>query len=505
MITFFQYLSRSLLPGFLLALIISALLIRLLMGQSLTREFDRGLVSRAQSLMAITEHDEDGIELEVNPEVLNRYFLESNPDYFEIRNQSGIRLFYSESLGSDESLEGGGSSIDGIADVQLPDGRSGRLIRQTYFPEIDIDDEDLALSEEQATRQVEHEGVSASGTPVEVNGMVIIPNELTVTVATSRESLDDTLTQLNLILLLTSILTTSVVILLQRRAIRRAVRPLQEMSDQISQLDVKRIDQTLSLSYPIQELDVLKTRFNSMLSRLNEGFLRERRFSSDLAHEIRTPLSELRTLTEVMQRWPDNTNLKASFNEDILTSVGRMERLIQSLLALSRGELGLTGEEESVDLGKLIPHMLENHMADFHERKVSVKTVLPDRPTVVLGNDTWPLMLENLICNAATYCPPSSVVDIILSHDESTGDMKLIISNDAPDIEESDLPKLFDRLWRKEQSRTSGYNSGLGLSLVKMYAASVGVSVVAELKSAGRLSLLLKGPCECHTKKGSAS
>ncbi len=115
MITFFQYLSRSLLPGFLIALIVSGLLIRLLMGQSLTNGFDQGLISRAQSLMAITEQDEDGVELEVYPEALNSYFLESDPDYFEIRNQSGLRLFYSESLDAETILEDERTeSLDGI-------------------------------------------------------------------------------------------------------------------------------------------------------------------------------------------------------------------------------------------------------------------------------------------------------------------------------------------------------------------------------------------------------
>lgn len=496
MITFFQHLSRSLLPGVLVALIISGLLIRLLMGQSLTNEFDQGLISRAQALMAITEQDEDGVELEVYPEALNRYFLDINPDYFEIRNQSGLRLFFSESLDMDDSLEVEASAVDGIVDARLPDGRPGRLIRQTYFPKIDIDDdEDLARSEAQKTRKVERQAFSASGTPTEVNGIVITPDEVTVTVATSRESLNDTLTQLNLILLLTAVLTTAVVVLLQRHALRRAVRPLQEMSDQISQLNVARIDQTLSLSYPIQELDVLKTRFNSMLKRLNEGFQRERRFSSDLAHEMRTPLSELRTLTEVMQRWPEDPNLKASFNEDLLISVGRMERLIQSLLALSRGELGLTNREESVDLCKLVPQMVDLHTADFEQRKLSVKMIMPKIPTLVIGNDTWPLILENLISNAATYSAPSSTVDITLSHDEESGEMMLSMTNDAPDLEQDDLPKLFDRLWRKDQSRTSGYHSGLGLSLVKMYSASVAVTVAAELYPAGRLKLSLTGRC----------
>ncbi len=122
--------------------------------------------------------------------------------------------------------------------------------------------------------------------------------------------------------------------------------------------------------------------------------------------------------------------------------------------------------------------------------------MLPSEPTLVIGNDTWPLLLENLISNAATYSTPSSIVDISMSRDELAGEIKLAVSNDAFDIEQNDLPQLFDRLWRKDQSRTSGYHSGLGLSLVKMYAAKVGAIVSAELKSPGRLSLIVSGRIE---------
>ncbi len=492
MITFFQHLSRSLLPAFLIALIISGLLIRLLMGQSLTNEFDQGLTSRAQALMAITEQDEDGVELEVYPEALNRYFLDSEPDYFEIYNQSGLRLFYSESLDADETLEPVSTqSIDGIIDKALPDGRPGRLIKQTYYPKIDIDDDELASGTEQPTEKNVQQAFSASGVPVNINGLTLIPEEVTVTVATSRESLDHTLNQLNLILLLTGVLTTSVVLLLQHRALEQAVRPLQEMSEQISKLSVERIDQNLSLSYPIVELDVLKTQFNRMLGRLSEGFQRERRFSSDLAHEIRTPLAELRTMTEVMHRWPDDQNLKVSFHDDLLNSVGRMERLIQNLLELSRGELGLKGAEGIVDLSRLIPRVVTSHNIEFLAKDLVVNTEIPDGFIFVKGRDIWPLILQNLISNAAAYSPPHSTVDIVLSGGELNEKWVLCISNSAPDIEEEDLPKLFDRLWRKDQSRTGSHHSGLGLSLVSMYAASVGFTVSAKLNPPGRLNLLL--------------
>lgn len=497
MITFFQHLSRSLLPGFLIALIISGLLIRLLMGQSLTTEFDLSLNSRAQALMAITEQDEDGVELEVYPEALNRYFLDSEPDYFEIHNQSGLRLFYSESLAANETLEVASTeSIDGIIDRPLPDGRSGRVIRQTYYPKIDLDDDESKRSFEQRTNKNSQHAFSASGVPVKVNGITVTPDEVTVTVATSRESLDHTLNQLNLILILTGVLTTSVVLVLQRRALGRAVRPLQEMSEQISKLGVERIDQNLFLSYPILELDVLKTQFNEMLGRLNAGFQRERRFSSDIAHEIRTPLAELRTMTEVMHRWPDDQNLKDSFHDDLLNTVERMERLIQNLLELSRSELGLNGKQGLVDLSALIPRVVASHNVEFSSRNLTVKTVIPDGFIFVKGCDIWPSILENLINNAATYSTPGSNIEIVLSRGDINESLELCISNDTSDIDEEDLHKLFDRLWRKDQSRTGGYHSGLGLSLVSMYATSVGFSVSAALDPPGRLNLKLQGLCE---------
>jgi len=86
--TFSQHLFRSLLPGLLLVIVASGYIIHSLMVHSLTSEFDRALYAKAESLMAITEQDEDGIELEVYPDALASYFDETNPDYFEIHNDS---------------------------------------------------------------------------------------------------------------------------------------------------------------------------------------------------------------------------------------------------------------------------------------------------------------------------------------------------------------------------------------------------------------------------------
>jgi len=491
MITLSQHLSRALFPGLILVLMCSGLLIHTLISSSLTSEFDRGLESRSQSLMAITEQDEDGVELEVYPDALTSYFQEYEPDYFEVRNRSGDRLFHSLSLQDDQTLVITETTTDSIIDAPLPDGRAGRFIQRHYFPKIDIDDD---TQYHQSTDELSQTSAFApSGASIKVNGVKIVPEKVHVIVATSREALDDHLTQLTMILVLTGFVTLAVVILLQRGAIRRAVQPIEDISQQINSLNVEKMDRHLTLTHPILELQVLTDRFNGMMQRLHDGFQRERRFSADLAHEMRTPLAELRSLAEVSQRWPADQTLKASFNDDVVISVGRMERLIHSLSALSRGDIGLLEASGAVDLVELIPQVVALHQCDIDGLHYNVIVTLPDRSVIVDGEVHWCQVLENLIENAVNYSPTGSTIDLDLSIEDAGNRFVFVIENDAPTLDESDLARLFDRLWRKDGSRADAQHSGLGLSLVKMYTLAVNARIESELVDGGRLRLSVTG------------
>lgn len=501
--SFSQHLFRSLLPGFLIVLLASGLMIKVLIGRSLTSEFDRGLVSRAESLMAITEQDEDGIEFEIYPFALSSYFRQQNPDYFQIRSGTGSPLFKSASLKLGQGLsyythptEGGGEN--NITDVILPDGRRGRQIQRVYYPKLDIDDDDEIVAPDNTPYDdlTQFDTFALSKTPVIIDGVLVIPERVQLTIATSRSALDAHLAQLNFILLLTGILTTSALVFLQRRAISSAVRPIENISEQISSLGISQIDRSLAIDHPIKEIDVLATRFNRLMQDLHRGFQRERRFSADLAHEMRTPLSELKSLIEVSQRWPADQALKDSFNDDLIVSVSRMERLIQNLLALSRGDLGLMHATGTTDLRQLIPKLLNAHSATIEARKIRVSLTLTEQATVVEGHDHWSNMLENLIDNATEYSPAGSHITLSLSINQNAERVTFSIENSAPELTTGDLPHMFDRLWRKDQARSAGRHSGLGLSLVSMYATAVGAEVHAEMLDSDRLRIKITGRLE---------
>ena len=444
--------------------------------------------------MAITEQDEDGVELEVYPEALTSYFQKKNPDYFEIHDAMGHRLFSSASLSSEQVLIASGIASDRVVDVRLPDGRNGRLIQRGYYPKVDLDDDvDVGQATRRLPENMQSDAFAPSGKPTTIDGVVITPEPLHVTVATSRFILDENINQLNIMLLLTGFVTLTVVILLQRNAIRRAVAPIQDISNQIKLLDVNELDKKLVLRFPIVELQTLTDQFNDLLFRLREGFQRERRFSSDLAHEMRTPLAELKSLAEVSQRWPDDETLKASFSNDVVNSVSRMERLIQSLKALSRGDNALSEKTSLVDLRALISHVVSSHQSDLVGRGHSYHVSVPDDTVLVEGRDHWPYILENLINNATDYSSASSLIELSLTVDRSVGTFAFTIENEAHELTEDDLKHMFDRLWRKDAARASSHHSGLGLSLVQMYASAVAVTIRTELIGEVRLRMTLEG------------
>ncbi|MCB1055202.1 MAG: two-component sensor histidine kinase, partial [Acidobacteria bacterium] len=102
------------------------------------------------------------------------------------------------------------------------------------------------------------------------------------------------------------------------------------------------------------------------------------------------------------------------------------------------------------------------------------------------------LILTNLVSNAVAYSPPGAVVETRIGR--SDGEVVVAIANPAPDLEDADLPHLFERFWRKDQARTGGQHVGLGLTLVKSSADLLGLELGVELTPDRRLRFVLPLP-----------
>ena len=229
------------------------------------------------------------------------------------------------------------------------------------------------------------------------------------------------------------------------------------------------------------ELRPIAERLNDLLARLDEAFQRERRVTADIAHELRTPIAELRALAEVGLKWPE----EAAF-QDAFQIAQRMETLVTGLLALARHESGKQPVgREPVALANLVDKVWQPIAERARGRQLDVAIE-------VTGDwQTDPILLRlivgNLLANAVEYAPNRGKIRVV------GNDSLLEISNSTDDLTREDLPHLFERFWRKDVSRTDAGHSGLGLTLARAATAALGLELTAEMPEAGMLRLSLRG------------
>lgn len=216
-----------------------------------------------------------------------------------------------------------------------------------------------------------------------------------------------------------------------------------------------------------QELTPFAEALNGAFDRLHAGMERERRFSRDVAHELRTPLAEMRAAVELARRDAVAPGALDGVNE----AIDRMQRCIDSLLALSSYESGLAKPElEPMDLVPLL------RRAGMDAR---VRAPLPTEAWVQSDPALLERIIDNLMLNALEYAPPMSLVQMHLA--QAQGTWWLRIGNAAPDLAAADLPHLGERFWRKSPAREANRHGGLGLALAGTLAHVLGLRLVFEL------------------------
>ncbi len=233
------------------------------------------------------------------------------------------------------------------------------------------------------------------------------------------------------------------------------------------------------------EMGRLVVTLNEMLDRLEQGFEIQRRFTSDASHELRSPLSRLRTELEVMLRRPRETGEYVETLNSCLEEVERLTRLVEELLALAR----MDGEQRR-EPATIIPL---NPIAEEAIRRVGgfakerqVQLVLEPSPPVEAQMASGPLglALVNLLDNAVKFSPPGGRVIIRLG--VKGPDALVSVADEGPGIPEEDLPHLFERFHRGAAARTLNVPGvGLGLSIVQAILHAHGGQIRASNRPEG--------------------
>lgn len=272
-----RQLTLTMLCGFGLLVIFSSLIIYFLTRIALLNEFDSVLRAKAFTIMSLAEQGHDGIQVEIPHTLFPGSTADENSLFFELWRTNGTVCARSESL-KDAGLpfHFGSQAQPLYWNFDLPNGFPGRAIGLKFIPQMDDED---------AGKMTQLEAI--------------------VTVAADRRSLDRTLDILGTVLVVSGLLTIIITIPMVNISLRRGHAPLEELAQQAETIKADSLKARFPVDSLPEELRPIAGRLNDLLQRLESSFERERRFSADIAHELRTPLAELRTLAEVELKWPD--------------------------------------------------------------------------------------------------------------------------------------------------------------------------------------------------------
>lgn len=259
---------------------------------------------------------------------------------------------------------------------------------------------------------------------------------------------------------------------------RRGIRPVEEMATTARHISSTNLrERILAEGYPF-ELASLAATFNQMLDRLQESFERISRFSADIAHDLRTPVNNIRGETEVALARVRSAQEYREVIESCLEESVRLSDLIGDLLFLARAESPLAHlRRELVDVAELLNGVREYYEASASDGGISLTTATSVEPVIAqLDRTLLQRAVGNLVSNALAHTPPGGAVRLGTNTDSSMIHIK--VSDTGEGIPPDALPRVFDRFFRVDSSRSQASGgTGLGLAIVQSIAAIHGGNV----------------------------
>ncbi len=307
-----------------------------------------------------------------------------------------------------------------------------------------------------------------------------VPNGPSVSVAVQLARplgpVDGVLSDLRVVLFLLLVGGIALAAVLGRAAADRVLAPLSEVT-QTAQLIAETDDLNQRLAvHADDEVGQLATRFNEMLERLSnsreqldESVRAQRQLVADASHELRTPVTSLRTNIEVLLAGSElEDDDRDRLLADVVEQSEELSALVSDLIELARGDLP-PGSTEDTRLDRIV----EECIARARRNSPRVEFVARLEPVVVEGvPERLARAVNNLLDNAARHTSPDGPVEVVV---DAEG---VRVRDHGDGIAEADLPHVFDRFYRGENSR-GRQGSGLGLAIVRQVAAQHGGSVTA--------------------------
>ncbi|MCE5325480.1 MAG: hypothetical protein LLG01_03605 [Planctomycetaceae bacterium] len=416
--------------------------------RAVTAEFDQSLVSTARTLAA----QRTKTQLEMALESLPQFGSEEDLAYFQAWAANGD-IMRSSSLGIGDLpriVPSGDTPV--LQDITLPSGLPGRAVAVSF------------------SLQTGNARAAAGKKKPAVRAVLVLAQDT----AEVRERLG----VLAMLLWAGGAATLAAASAVMLVVVRRGLAPLNTIAHEISAITSDDLTYRISAAGMPAEMTPVAQKLNDLLARLEEAFKRERGFTSDVAHELRTPLAGMLATIEVTLSRSRTGKDYVQAMQDCMTIAAQMQAMVESLLMLARLSSGSVAlQRQQIDLAavadncwKLLPAPAGAVTTAFENRLGDLRCTA--------DADCMSMVLTNLFDNAVTYNRPGGRVWVDgLAED---GRVHVTVSNTGCTLPAEAAEQVFAPFWRGDQSRTmTGTHAGLGLSLVQRSIEAQGGSVKA--------------------------
>lgn len=466
----------------LLAILATALLTSVYLSarRSVWRSFRESLTAEARSLASMMEYERTGsFDIETPDSSLSHVDVVSGSRCYRVFDRLGKSLVLSASLTGDVELWK--PTPNWFAKAELGDaifrkirlgGEERELLTLKCLPRIEPAEEQDGEGE---VGTEEMRDAASPGTADLERAAVVVQ------VAGTTAPVRDLLARLRVILLIGGLLTLAASTLGSLAVACVGLRPIQRLASSVQEIREDTLGTRVPQARLPKELIPLADKTNEMLSRIETAFQREKRFTSDAAHEIRTPLTALTTAIEVALRKERSPREYMETLTACLSSAKSLKQLTDSLLLLAALDAGkVLLRPRPLDIQKFLHEIVRVH-ADAANRKgirLAANVALPE---AMLEADLLAPILNNLVSNAVEYGRPGDSVSISAHRRDSQAALCIEVADTGPGIAKSDIEKLFYRFYRgRQEGDSETTHAGLGLAIAAKAAEAMGGRIEAE-------------------------
>ncbi len=438
------------------------------LGAAALAEAAEGASTRIRAELQQTLRSAVRLQFTLDPRRLQEFEPGPGASFFRIRRGT-------EELARSASWPAGPAALalEGrhAGDVDLPDGRRGRGM---VLGDVQVPLDQARFNE--PLRVLFPEGLA------EVFGVDVL-------LARGREDLEERIDSLQRAFLGVVAALALGAILAAAWAVRSALLPLAELRRRVASVGAGGAPGAIQEDALPAEVRPLAHALNAALQTLQRALERERRISAHIAHELRTPVAELRSAAELAVRAPGDLEALGLLATQAGEIAAQMEHIVVAILRAARAEAG--PETRSViDLGKELAPLIERARTRAHARGMRLDG--PASYGLVRADAGALLTIMGVVLdNAVDHTPPGQRARIEIR--AAGAALQVRLSNPAPDLLPGDLEKLGEPFWRKDPARAPSGHLGLGLTLATSLARSAGLELRFELER-GELSVTLAVP-----------